>query len=96
MEQGEGQYISKYDDHPDENTLEERLNRALKRFGNQENLWADVNDETGEIEVSIPADEMVPLSQVNAIARLMQDTARAKFVGISGGTQFAIYLHFQR
>ena len=96
MEQGEGQYISKYDDAPEMDTFEERLNRALKRFGNQDNLWADVDDETGEIEVSIPADDMVPLSMVNAIARLVQDTARAKFVGISGGTQFAIYLHFKR
>ena len=95
-EQIEGEYISKDDDTPEMDTLEERLNQALKRFGNQDNLWADVDEQSGEIEVSLPADDMIPLSQVNAIARLIRDTAMAELVGISGGTQFAIYLHFKR
>ena len=95
-EQIEGEFISKDDDTPEMDTLEERLNQAVRRFGSPENIWVDVDDQTGEIEVFFRAYDMITLDIVNAVARLIRDTAMAELVGITGGSQSSFYLNFKR
>ncbi len=76
--------------------LEERLNREIRQFGMPaERLWVDVDEGRREIQVYILSDDMIPIDQVNAIARFIRDTARAELVGLSGGSQHSIYLHFK-
>lgn len=98
----QGEYISKHDeDAPEMDTLEDRLNRAVFRFkgllGDDGEIWVDVDEQRGEIEVFFHSYDMVRLDIVNSVARLIRDTAMAELVGITGGARASsFYLNFKR
>lgn len=83
-------------DDNDDGGLEDRINQALRQVGKpSEELWADVDPKSGVISVYILHDNVIKITAMQLIEEIVTEYAPAYFIGVSGGAQQAVYLHYQ-
>ena len=79
----------------DDGDLEERLNQALKKLGPQDRLWADVDEQSMAVEVYILIDGVIGVDLIETITKIIGSVVPSYFMGVSGGSQHAVYLHYK-